>query len=178
MSARRIGWTLGGATLAVSGAYVFIYLYRWEWNRALTAGVFFLAAEIGLAVVFLAERIRKLETRLDREPTRDDAVHEKVRSRLDESAPPPRDHFAWMRASAQRTNVFIPVLMGAGVILSAAAWLVERLARATARPALADKLAARLLPITLPADPIVADSGPADSQGLDLLRRPGAGGGR
>ena len=31
---------------AISGTYLVVYLYRWEWNRAVISGVFFLAAEI------------------------------------------------------------------------------------------------------------------------------------
>ena len=37
MNARILRTLLGGATLAASGAYTFVYLYRWEWNRALTS---------------------------------------------------------------------------------------------------------------------------------------------
>jgi hypothetical protein len=159
-------------TLAYSGAYVFVYLYRWEWNRALTAGLFFLAAEIGLAAAFLGERIRKLERRLDREPDAGDPAYTQVRARLTESSSPGRDHFAWLRSSAQRTNVFIPVIMGAGVILSALAWLVEKVAKTTASRAREDKLARRLLPITLPADPIVGEDTGAATPGLALLLRP------
>jgi hypothetical protein len=172
MNGRRIAWAVGLVTLAYSGAYVFVYLYRWEWNRALTAGLFFLAAEIGLAVAFLSERIRKLERRLDREPDAGDPAYTQVRARLTESSSPGRDHFAWLRSSAQRTNVFIPVIMGAGVILSALAWLVEKVAKTTASRAREDKLARRLLPITLPADPIVVDDAGAAAPGLALLLRP------
>jgi hypothetical protein len=159
-------------TLAYSGAYVFVYLYRWEWNRALTAGLFFLAAEIGLAAAFLGERIRKLERRLDGEPDAGDPAYTQVRARLTESSPPGRDHFAWLRSSVQRTNVFIPVIMGAGVVLSALAWLVEKVAKTTASRAREDKLARRLLPITLPADPIVGDDTAPATPGLALLLRP------
>ncbi|MGQ0804545.1 MAG: hypothetical protein ACT4PI_11875 [Actinomycetota bacterium] len=175
MSARRLAWALGVGTLAYSGAYVFIYLYRWEWNRTLTAGLFFLAAEIALAAAVIVERIRKLEQRLDARPDArpdpNDPAYAQVRARLKETAPPARDHFAWLRSSMQRTNVFIPVLMGAGVILSALAWLVEKVARATAGRARDDKLAQRLLPISLPAEPIVRDDTSVNS-GLALLLRP------
>lgn len=173
MSARRIGWAVGVVTLAASGAYVFVYLYRWEWNRALTAGMFFLAAEIALAAAFLGERIRKLEFRIDRAPDARDPVFAQVRARLSESAPPARDHFAWLRSSMEGTNVFIPVLMGAGVILAALAWVVERIARVTAGPGREDKLARQLLPIALPAEPIVGGVGAkTESPGLALLLRP------
>jgi hypothetical protein len=172
MSGRRIAWAVGVVTLLYSGAYVFVYLYRWEWNRALTAGLFFLAAEIGLAAALIIERVRKLEHRLDRAPDAGDPAYDQVRARLTESAPPARDHFAWLRSSMQRTNVFIPVIMGAGVILSGLAWVVERVARATAGRAREDKLARQLLPITLPTEPIVGDETAANDAGLALLLRP------
>jgi len=175
MNGRRIAWAVGLVTLAYSGAYVFVYLYRWEWNRALTAGLFFLAAEIGLGVAFLGERIRKLERRLDDRPEPTDPAYAQVRERLTESAPPARDHFAWLRSSMDRTNVFIPVIMGAGVILSGLAWLVEKVAKATAGRAREDKLAQRLIPIMLPAEPIVGDDRTDAGAGLALLLRPGAG---
>jgi hypothetical protein len=34
--------------MLISAWYVFVYLYRWEWNRAIVAGIIFLAAEVGL----------------------------------------------------------------------------------------------------------------------------------
>jgi hypothetical protein len=176
MSARRLAWALGVGTLAYSGVYVFVYLYRWEWNRTLTAGLFFLAAEIGLATALVIERLRKLEHKLDDRPAgRPDATdprYARVRARLSESASPARDHFAWLRSSMDRTNVFIPVLMGAGVILSALAWVVEKVARATAGRARDDKLAHRLLPISLPAEPIAGDDDIGGGAGLALLMRP------
>jgi hypothetical protein len=178
MNGRRIAWAVGVVTLAYSGAYVFVYLYRWEWNRALTAGLFFLAAEIGLAAAFVVERIRKLERRLDDRPDTTDPAYAQVRERLTESAPPARDHFAWLRSSMERTNVFIPVIMGAGVILSGVAWLVEKVAKATAGHAREDKLARRLLPITLPAEPIVRDDAAGGGAGLALLLRPSPGANR
>jgi hypothetical protein len=139
---------------------------------ALTAGLFFIAAEVGLVAVYLAGRIRRLEDRLERGSTPSSgAAVTQVRARLAESGAG-RDHFAWMRPHLERTNVFIPVLMGAGVILSGLAWLVERVARFTARPALESRLAGRLLPIGLPAEPIVAERDPEPEE-LALLLRPG-----
>lgn len=54
MSARLLGLAVGLTTLIASGTYVFIYLNRWEWNRAIISGVIFVAAEVALATVFLA----------------------------------------------------------------------------------------------------------------------------
>ena len=50
---------------------------------------------------------------------------------LRDTAPPSRVSFAWLTRS-DRTSVFIPVLLGAGAVLSALAWVVERVSRATA----------------------------------------------
>jgi hypothetical protein len=44
----RLGRLLSAVVLLASGAYVFIYLVRWEWNRALIAGLFFQAVEMVL----------------------------------------------------------------------------------------------------------------------------------
>ncbi len=52
--------------LAITGAYTLIYLFRWEWNRAIITGIFFLAAELALAIVLLLRRFTRLEHRLDR----------------------------------------------------------------------------------------------------------------
>ena len=51
--------------MAASGAYVFVYLYRWEWNRALVSGVIFLAAEIALLGALILDRVARLGRRLD-----------------------------------------------------------------------------------------------------------------
>ena len=47
MNARKIGLLGALATLVASGAYVFVYLYRWEWNRAQVSAAIFIAAEVG-----------------------------------------------------------------------------------------------------------------------------------
>ena len=65
MNARRLGKLAAFVTLAASGAYVFIYLYRWEWNRAQMSAAIFIAAEVGLIGWLLADRMRRLERRLD-----------------------------------------------------------------------------------------------------------------
>jgi len=56
------------------------------------------------------------------------------------AAPPfgttPPISFPWLRdpnEPADRFGVFVPILMGAGILLSGAAWLVERFARAVSR---------------------------------------------
>ena len=84
-----------------------------------------------------------------------------VLGRLREHAPEPHDHFAWLRDTTGRTNVFLPVLLGAGVLASAAAWVVEHVARVTTIPALERRLAERVAVISLPAAGLV-DAVPAE----------------
>jgi hypothetical protein len=139
--ARRIGLLLGVAVLLSSGAYVFVYLYRWEWNRALVAAAFFLAAEIALGFVAVLDKLRNVSA----------AVDPRVLGRIRESAPPPSKPFAWLTPEDGTVSVFVPVLMGAGVVLSGVAWMVERLAGATAKPTMERSLAARLSTLALPA---------------------------
>jgi hypothetical protein len=113
--------------LVASGAYLFIYLYRWEWNRALMAGVFFVAAEVALIGGAVMNRLRAIERRVDAAPS---DGHGSARGA------PARDRgpFAWLDEVSGGFGVFIPILLGAGVILSLVAWVVERLARYVTAP--------------------------------------------
>jgi hypothetical protein len=82
----------------------------------------------------------------------------------------PRDHFAWLRAAPSRTSVFIPVLLGAGVLLSAAAWLVERVARASGSGTVDLSHSEVLSPLFVPSTPLVGPAGVApDDQRAALL---------
>jgi hypothetical protein len=65
-------------------------------------------------------------------------------------------------------NVFVPVLMGAGVLMSGLAWIVERVARATVRPVAERGLAAQLDGLALPATGFLA----GHEEPVDLLRGP------
>jgi len=61
--ARLLWHLLALVVLVVSGAYLLIYLHRWEWNRALVSGLFLVAAEVVLvgvvlsAIAYLVERL-------------------------------------------------------------------------------------------------------------------------
>lgn len=57
-------------------------------------------------------------------------------------------HFDWLKADGG-AGVFIPVLLGAGMVLSAVAWLVERLSGALAGASL-DRRIATEIPLDLP----------------------------
>jgi hypothetical protein len=160
MSSKAIGAVVGIVTLVASGAYVFVYLYRWEWNRAIISGVIFVAAEVALTTWLLNGRLRNVSRDVDR--LREQRIRQHVRN----GAPAARRPFAWMGDPTQM-NVFVPLLMGAGVLVSAVAWLVERMARATARPVLERDLTRRLGALTMPAQGFIVDDDP-----VDLIGRP------
>lgn len=153
---RWLAGALGLVVLCSSGAYVFIYLYRWEWNRAMFAAALFIATEVALIAAVVLQRLHALATGI--EELRRRPVDPLVLARIQESAPARRDHFAWMSPRRDEVSVFVPVLMGAGVVLSAVAWLVERLAGATARPVLERGLAAQLSGLKLPEGGLVGEA--------------------
>jgi hypothetical protein len=133
------------AVLLISGLYAFVYIYRWEWNRAqLCVGVF-IAGEVALVGMTVLERLNAMaEAQADRSPT---AALDALRA----TAPPMRRHFAWAEKQASQMNVFVPILLGLGLVLSALAAIVEKLARATAKPHLEQRLAHRVDGLAPPA---------------------------
>ncbi len=144
MIARRI-FRLGGmVVLVASGLYFFIYLWRWEWNRAMVAGLLFLAAEVGLSAAVILDRLHNLSLTGGK-------ADPQVLARLKETAPPNRNFFAWLSPRQGHVGVFVPVLLGMGVVASALAAVVERLARSTAKPVMERGLAARLGPLSWPS---------------------------
>lgn len=146
MSSKRLAYAVLAIVLAASGTYMFVYLYRWEWNRTLIAGIFFVAAEIGLIGAAILEKLKKMEDRLEARAVEAPPTL----AAIQETAPEPKAGFKWLTRN-EGTNVFVPVLMGAGFVVSGIAWLVERLAHATARPAMERGLAWRLAPVSLPS---------------------------
>lgn len=146
----RLGRLLSGVVLVASGAYVFVYLVRWEWNRALIAGLFFLAAELVLVADVTLGRIGALGRQSTRE--RDEDRARQLSTRLRETRPPRSGPFAWLGHDPDRLNVLLPILIGAGVVLSALSYLVEQFSRVTALPAAEDELARGLSTMALPAE--------------------------
>lgn len=176
MTARRMATALAAVTLGGSGTYLFVYLYRWEWNRAIIAGVFLLAAEMALSTAMVLGRLGAVEA-AQRQPPPPAAASPRVLHHVRDAAPPSRDHFAWLRPRSEGLGVFVPILMGAGFVLSGLAWLVEKIARATATPRLEKHLAGALGALALPSGHLLGTSagvahtvGPDD--GLALLLGP------
>jgi hypothetical protein len=165
--ARRIAWLIAILTLGASGAYVFVYLYRWEWNRALTAAAIFIATEVAVFGVLILDRLHHRGA----PRSRGGDVRRPVLAPVDDT--PPRDHFAWLAESSSRLSVFIPVLLGAGILLSGLAWLVERLSRAASRPGLEWRMPEQFEVLVLPKEPLVGSTELPASDARSRLLAPG-----
>ncbi len=174
MSLRRTSvFLIGAATLAASGIYVFVYLYRWEWNRALISAAIFLAAEMAALGWILIGKLDALEVDLDSVGSDLEAIRtRRIAAHLDAASKRPSAAFDWLRPDPADTHVFIPVLLGAGLILVCVAWTVERVARITAAHTSDRRIASGLSLLTPPAggfldesrDPLRDLRGPAGSR--------------
>lgn len=154
MSRRVLVALLAGWALVWSGAYVFVYLYRWEWNRAVVSGIVFLAAETFLIGWLVHNRLGRIERRGDADRTR------QIKARLIEARTQDSTVFAWLDPRRQQQlGVFLPILMGAGLVLSAVAWVVECLARATAGRVTDQALAGNLARLAPPPGGFLDDRG-------------------
>ena len=170
-----IAWLAGVGTLLAGGTYMIVSLNRWEWNRALFFGLIVLIAEVGLATGLVLRRLARLEYRIGN-------VDPAVAHILRDTRPPSPDRFSWLRETTQRTNVFITFLVGGGVLISAIAWLVDRIASKTTSPAGEERLGRQLEPISYPSGGLLLDDitvlaqevpGANDDQIRQLLRRGG-----
>jgi hypothetical protein len=152
---RKIAFVFGSLAAAGAGTYLAVYLYRWQWQRALLSGVLLVVIEVMLLGLVMLGRLTRIEERLresDRRQREFAARQEDVLARLRE-APEPEPggaRFRWLEEPAERTYVFVPVLMVTGVVLSGLAWVVQRIASVTARPA-ERRLAGRLAVLAAPA---------------------------
>jgi hypothetical protein len=167
-----IAWLAGIGTLLGGAFYMIVSLNRWEWNRALFFGLIVLIAEVALATGLVLRRLARLEYR-----TRVDPGVAKV---LRETRPPSPDRFAWLRDSTKELNVFITFVVAGGVLLSAVAWMVDRVASKTSSPAGEQKLGRQVSGISYPSGGLLLDDvtvlaqevpGANDEQIRWLLRR-------
>jgi hypothetical protein len=171
---KTIAWLAGIGTLAAGLGYMVVSLNRWEWNRALFFGLIVVIAEVGLATGLVLRKLTDLQRSREVDPA--------VLAVLRESRPGSPDRFAWLKQTSSRTNVFITFLVGGGVVLSAAAWMVDRIASKTSTPRGEESLATALYAIRYPSGGLVVDDvtvlaqevpGADDAQNRRLLRRAG-----
>jgi hypothetical protein len=153
-------------TLLASGVYVFVYLKRWEWTRALFVGMVFIVAEVALAAWLIMQKLSRIERRVN--AARDDmseVLDQRVLMRIRQTRPD-YDRFAWLKESMSRTNVFITMVVGGGVLLSGLAWLVDKLAAKSVVPSGERALAKELHSIAMPTGHLVADEASLIAQEL------------
>ena len=171
-----IAWLAGIGTLLAGLGYMVVSLNRWEWNRALFFGLIVLIAEVGLGIALVLRKLGQLE--------RGRAVDPVVAGILRDTRPATPDRFAWLKSSGSQLNVFITFLVGGGVLLSAIAWVVDRIASTTATAVGEERLAAELGSISYPRGGLLVDDvtvlaqevpGADDAQIRKLLRRAGHG---
>ena len=171
---KLLAWLAGIGTLFAGAVYMVVSLNRWEWSRALFFGLIVVMAEIGLATGLVLRRMGRIESqRRDRE----------ARVALRDTRPELPDRFAWLKETTRGDlSVFITLLVGGGLILSAIAWIVDRLASKTSTPLIEQRLARRLETIAYPPGGLVVDDvtvlaqdvpGAGDEQLRKLLRNAG-----
>jgi hypothetical protein len=173
---RKASLAVSLGVLAASGAYALIYLFRWEWHRAIIAALFFVAAELALGIAVVLRRLARLEQRLDdvaRAPrvVASSEIDPAVLARIRESAPAPPKPFAWLDPRGPNLSVFLPFLLGIGVLASGLAWVVEQTARRTTTPTLERRLVRRLTPIALPAGGLLGPDVPAPTMSRSDVAR-------
>lgn len=175
---RLIALLAAGAAALGAAGYLVVYLHRWQWQRAILCGVLLLIVLTLTFGLLILDRLSQLERRISRMDERQRQQVDQRADILaqlrhfDETEGPgtgrggggagrgaepgagPRTRFSWLESpddpSRHHTHVFVPILMAAGAALSGLAWLVERIARATVRPAARSRLAGRLAPLAAP----------------------------
>lgn len=149
---KKLVWLSAAATFIGAGAYSVISLNRWEWNRALFFGLVVLVAEVGLATGLI---IRKIDQTAR---TAHDDEREAIRGVLRDTRPDPQ-RFAWLdpKEVMTRSNVFITMLVGGGVLLSGVAWLIDKIAAHTSTSIAEGRLAGDLSRIAYPEDGLYVD---------------------
>jgi hypothetical protein len=135
-------------TLVLTGIWTALSLYRWEWTRALWMTMLFVVAEVALVGVLVMQRLRTLEEQI--EDSRETAV---VRRRAE--GIPATDRFEWLKESTNRTNVFVTVLLGGGVLVSGILWVIDKLAGRSVASSHERRLAAQLRGISFPSSGFV-----------------------
>ncbi len=167
-AAQFVGASLSLVVFVWSASYFVVYLGRWEWNRAIVSGLVALGMLILLSTSIVLRRLNALDRRLDAtrvgpgaEPTGSEPARVLIG---DANVAAARHRFEWMRPDGRTTGVFVPVLLGTGMILSLVAYVVERVAGWFAGDTL-DRRTASIIPLDLPLSvrPTVAVSRPGGS---------------
>ena len=146
---------MAGIALAASGIYVLVYLERWEWNRAVITGILFLATLSVISTSAILGAIRRLSQRVENLERHASTTTDVANTLRRANAQRATRHFDWLREPPDRLSVFVPILLGAGALLSAVAYVIERVAGAVGGPTV-DRRTAELLAQDLPLGAPVA----------------------
>lgn len=166
---RRLAWIIGAISLLGSIGYLFSYVVRWQWNRALFSAAAAIALLVVLGTAAVLRKLGQLEERIDEGGGR--TPNDPLLADL-EASRPERDHFAWLRDATQQTNVFITVLLGGGVVVSGIAWLVGKVAEGTTTPAAERRLADRLGDLRFPDEGLAPATDAHFDEATMLLKQP------
>jgi hypothetical protein len=156
-AARTLAGTCLFGTLLVAGGHTIYYLYYWEWVRAQIAATFTVAGLVIGATWLILYRLDRLERAVLRLATRPEPSRSTPEPRSSgpraEAEPAGRLEFPWLAPSfaparhrillplalvaggmpvvhEPELGVFIPVLLGAGLLASVVAAVIERTATA------------------------------------------------
>lgn len=178
---KKLAWLLALAVTITAMVYMFRHLASWEWHRAMFAGIAMLAGQLALATAIIVRTIK----RTGAQGGGGAAVDDRVVARLRQTRPPSGRVFAWLKPEQGQMNVFVSILLAGGVVVSAGAWVIDKIATTTSAGGMENRLAAKLATLQPPADGFVAADGellpagrPVDDETLGLLLGPSTGGGR
>jgi hypothetical protein len=150
---KKLAWLLAVATFVSALVYSVISLNRWEWSRALFFGLVVVIAEIGLATGLVMHKLDRMAS-----AERSSGDVDEIRGVLRRTRPRKR-RFAWLEPEevVSRSNVFITMLVGGGVVLSALAWVLDKVAATTTTSLQEGRLAGDLSRIAYPEDGLLVD---------------------
>ena len=168
---KKVVWLCASITLVAAAAYSVTSLNRWEWTRALYFGLVALFAEVGLATAVVVRKIDHAGPNGEGDAGRErDEVRDVLRSTR-----PRRRRFAWLEPEevVSRSNVFITMLVGGGVLLSGLAWVLDKVAARTTSSLEEGRLAGDLTSIAYPEGGLQVDEVSALAQSVPHFDDPG-----
>lgn len=165
---KKLIWLGAATTLVAAVIYSVISLNRWEWTRALYFGLVALFVEVGLAAAVVVRKIDRGGSSASADPERDE-VRDVLRSTR-----PNRRRFAWLEPEqvVSRSNVFITMLVGGGVVLSGLAWVLDKVAARTTTSLEEGRLAGDLTSISYPEGGLLVDDVTVLAQSVPHLDDP------
>lgn len=147
---KRLVYAGLGLMVVFTAGYLVVYTARWEWQRSLMAGELLLVTLLVLLGVVMTDRFNRLERRLtELTETTSEPPKTAVRPYGAPGAEAPA--FRWLQQDTNTYGVFIPVLLGAGIVVSGLAALVERIAAK-----MGGGSARRLSPVAMPSGGVLS----------------------